>query len=244
MAYIYKYIHTFILIIFTINVSMAQNNNNNINTPKTQYPQYIVSGVLISYGIYSLFDETRQIDRKIRDLSVTELNGIRNHSDDFTQYIPAISVFALNACNIKGKHSWQNAAMIYAGSMAIVGTLVLPTKYTVKRLRPDESTRNSFPSGHTATAFASAEFLRREYSEVSPFIGIAGYALASYTGAMRIVNNRHWFSDVIAGAGIGILSTTLSYYIYENIIEPRGWNFAVTPLIDNSCMGISYSMVF
>ena len=239
-----RYIHTFILILFGINVSMAQNNCNITPAPKTNYPQYIVSGMLISYGIYSLFDKTRQVDHKIRDFSITKLNGIRNRSDDFTQYIPALSVYALNAFDIKGKHSWQNATIIYAGSMAFVGALVLPTKYTAKRLRPDNSSRNSFPSGHTATAFASAEFLRREYSDVSPLIGIAGYAIATYTGAMRIANNRHWLSDVVTGAGIGILSTTLSYCIYENVMEPRGWNFSVTPVIDNNSLGISYTMVF
>ena len=83
--------------------------------------------------------------------------------------------------------------------------------------RPDGSSYESFPSGHTAEAFASAEFLRQEYKDVSPWYGIAGYAAATATGALRIYNNKHWLSDVVAGAGIGIASTKLAYWIYPAI---------------------------
>lgn len=69
-------------------------------------------------------------------------------------------------------------------------------------------------SGHTATAFMGAELLRREFWGVSPWIGITGYAVAAGTGAFRMVNNRHWFTDVVAGVGIGILSVEAAYWLY------------------------------
>ena len=98
-----------------------------------------------------------------------------------------------------------------------MGVTVNVTKNLTKVERPDGSARNSFPSGHTATAFMGAELLRREYWNVSPWIGIAGYAVAAGTGFFRIYNNRHWLTDVLAGAGVGILSVQAAYWLYPAI---------------------------
>jgi membrane-associated phospholipid phosphatase len=84
-------------------------------------------------------------------------------------------------------------------------------------LRPDGSTYNSFPSGHTSTAFMGAQFMWEEYKDVSPWYGIAGYAVATTTGVLRLYNNRHWVSDVVTGAGIGMLSTKAAYWLYPKL---------------------------
>ena len=84
-------------------------------------------------------------------------------------------------------------------------------------MRPDGSTYNSFPSGHTATAFVGAEFMHQELGWHSPWYSFAGYTMATATGILRIANNRHWLGDVIAGAGIGMLTTKLSYLVAEKI---------------------------
>lgn len=88
-------------------------------------------------------------------------------------------------------------------------------KYGLGLLRPDNSRYNSFPSGHTFVVFTGAEILRREYGEDYPWIAVAGYTVAIIVGAMRIYNNRHWLGDVCAGAGLGILSTTLVYWALD-----------------------------
>jgi membrane-associated phospholipid phosphatase len=75
--------------------------------------------------------------------------------------------------------------------------------------RPDGSSYNS-SLGHTANAFASAEFLWQEYKDVSIWYGISGYIIASGTGVLRIYNNRHWLTDVAAGAGID--------FMYQNCV--------------------------
>jgi membrane-associated phospholipid phosphatase len=105
-------------------------------------------------------------------------------------------------------------------SNLVMGITVQSIKNITKVQRPEGFGKNAFPSGHTATAFAGAEFLRQEYKEVSPWYGIAGYAVATTTGILRMYNNMHWFRDVVAGAGFGILSTKLAYWL-EPIIANK-----------------------
>ena len=139
------------------------------------------------------------------------------HFEDWVQYAPAGGTYALKVGGVKGKHDYVDLTILTAMSYAFMAAGVNATKYTVKKLRPDGSTRNSFPSGHTATAFVGAELLRREYWDTSPWIGVAGYAVAGTTAFFRMYHNRHWFTDVIAGAGMGALSVQVAYWLYPVI---------------------------
>jgi len=98
-----------------------------------------------------------------------------------------------------------------------MGLTVETLKKSTHELRPDGSDYFSFPSGHTATAFMGAEMLYQEYKDVSIWYGISGYIIASGTGAFRVYNDRHWLTDIAAGAGIGILSTKAAYWLFPTI---------------------------
>jgi membrane-associated phospholipid phosphatase len=137
--------------------------------------------------------------------------------DDFSQYAPALSVYGLNALGTKGKHNLGDRTVILATSYIIMASTVVGLKKITRVQRPDGSSFDSWPSGHTATAFMGAEFLWQEYKDVSVWYGITGYAVAAGTGAFRIYNDRHWFTDVVAGAGIGILSTKIGYWVHPFI---------------------------
>jgi hypothetical protein len=89
-------------------------------------------------------------------------------------------------------------------------------------LRPDGSSHNSFPSGHTATAFMTAMMLSKEYGGENPWYSIAGFTISTVTGLTRMANNRHWLSDVLAGAGFGILSTETGYFLADLIFRDKG----------------------
>ena len=108
-----------------------------------------------------------------------------------------------------------------AFSAGIMAGAVNGIKYSVGRLRPDGSRYNSFPSGHTATAFMTASMLHKEYGWRSPLFSIGGYTAAAVTGVSRICNNRHWLSDVVAGAAIGIGSVELGYFLADLIFKER-----------------------
>ena len=75
------------------------------------------------------------------------------------------AVYGLNLCGVKGKHRIVDRSVILAMSYATMGILVNSMKFAFREKRPDSGARNSFPSGHTATAFMGAEFLYKEYKE-------------------------------------------------------------------------------
>jgi hypothetical protein len=84
----------------------------------------------------------------------------------------------------------------------ILGQLyVQAIKYTTQRERPDASNHHSFPSGHSASAFATAGVLQRHYGWK---VGVPATIVAGYVAASRVHDNRHYLSDVIFGAAMGI----------------------------------------
>ena len=141
--------------------------------------------------------------------------------DDYTQYVPLAATWSLKAAGVQGRSTWGELAVNNAFSALLMASMVNGLKYTVREWRPDHSTRNSFPSGHTATAFLCATILHKEYGMISPWYSIGGYTLAGLTGVTRQLNNRHWIGDVLVGAGIGILSADLGYFLSDLIFKPQ-----------------------
>ncbi|WP_395077326.1 phosphatase PAP2 family protein [Flavobacterium sp.] len=184
---------------------------------KFHYKQLIIPSALIAYGVIGLESDDLKLFNAIIKEEVNENIDSKITIDDFSQFAPAISVYALNFGGIKGKNNFKDRSIILATSYLLMGSSVYALKNTTKVERPDKSSFNSFPSGHTANAFAGAEFLWQEYRDVSIWYGISGYLVATGTGMFRIYNDRHWFTDVVAGAGIGILSTKIAYWIFPYI---------------------------
>lgn len=143
--------------------------------------------------------------------------------DNYTQFSGIALTVGLKMAGVEGRSSWPRLAASSLASYAVMAAFVNSIKYTTSEMRPDGSTRNSWPSGHTATAFAGATILHKEYGLTrSPWYSIAGYSVATATGVMRVLNNRHWISDVLSGAGIGILSTELAYGICDLLFKQKG----------------------
>lgn len=130
--------------------------------------------------------------------------------DDYIQFAPLATVYSLNAIGIKGKNNFGNRSAMAFKSILLNDLIVHNLKTGTKTDRPNGGAR-SFPSGHTSFAFAMAHFMHKEYGETSVWYSVAAYTCATAVGIMRVEKNAHWISDVVAGAGIGILSTELVY---------------------------------
>lgn len=184
-------------------------------------------------------------DDRFRSLRNHYLPVFRHHYDDYLQYSPAAAMLVLKAAGVKGRSSWGRMLSSDAFSVAIMAGVVNTLKHTISVMRPDGSNNHSFPSGHTATAFMTATMLSKEYGAHSPWISAGAYSVAAATGLSRMVNNKHWLSDVLVGAGIGILSVELGYFLADLIFKDKGiadgWETdepAFTPNYKPSFLGI------
>lgn len=203
----------------SLNDSIASNDTIKINRQqlKFNFKQLIIPTVLIGYGAIGLGnDQLELFNSSIRN-EVTEDIDKKISIDDITQYVPFATAFGLDVIGVHGKNNLKDKAIIGVTSAVIMSVTVFGLKKVTHVERPDNTTFNSFPSGHTANAFMGAELLYQEYKDKSIWFGLSGYAVATGTGLFRIYNNRHWLTDVVAGAGIGILSTKVAYWLYPTI---------------------------
>lgn len=179
-------------------------------------------------------------DSDFRRLRNGYSRSFRHDYDDWLQYAPAGAMVALKACGVRGRSSWGRMLVSDAFSAGLMAIGVNSLKYSCRVMRPDGSSRNSFPSGHTATAFMAATMLHKEYGHRSPWYSIGGYTVATITGVTRQLNNRHWMSDIMVGAGIGILATELGYFLADLIFKEKGLNVTETYSVYDRCRRPSF----
>lgn len=117
-------------------------------------------------------------------------------------------------------HNWPRFAVntIASVGVAYVGKTAL--KAIIKEERPDHSDNKSFPSGHTAMAFAAARSIDKEFRKESIWIPIAGYAAATAVGIERVAHDRHHWYDVVAGAAVGYGAAELTWYLSDKLLGP------------------------
>ncbi len=138
--------------------------------------------------------------------------------------VPLATAWTLKALGVESRS--KTCRMVTANALALVlsgGTVEL-LKQCTNELRPDGQNNHSFPSGHTALAFASAAILEREYGHLSPWITVGGYTAATATEWLRLRHNAHYVNDIFTGAGIGIVATNLAYFITDQIFGAEGIN--------------------
>jgi membrane-associated phospholipid phosphatase len=246
-----------IIIVFLLCLSILEVNGqnalidstSNLENNQFKYKSLLIPTVLIGYGVVGL------ISPALKDLNNSVKIEFRDHDDkkvnldDYTQYSPFLSVYALNALGIQGKNKFKDRTIVLATAYLIMGGSVNIIKKTSKVTRPDGSDTRSFPSGHTATAFMGAEFLHQEYKDVSAWYGITGYVVAAGTGLFRMSNEKHWLTDVATGAGIGILSTKIAYWVHPLIKktifkDTNKKNGIVMPFYNGREYGVGLSMTF
>lgn len=192
-------------------VSTARNSSFNYGEYSFRPKQLILPASLFTFGaLGTTLRPYKDFNEKVRD-KISDLRG--NHKtkvDNYIQYLPTATHLLLGLTRVRHKNSFVQRLSVDATSAISLTVLTNVMKSTFREKRPDSNSKNSFPSGHTATAFMGAELMRIEYG---PYWGIGGYSVATAVGLLRIYNERHWVNDVIAGAGIGILSARIGYWM-------------------------------
>lgn len=183
--------------------------------PKFTLKQTYIPGALMVSGVTTTVLFRRQLNLYIAAARNSHIPNFHTTLDDYLQYMPVPIAYGLDFLGLKSKNDLLNRSVILLKGEAVMFVAVHILKRTVRERRPDGDARTSFPSGHTAQAFAAAAFLTEEYKDRFRWMPYVAYGLASSVGMMRVANNRHYISDVIMGAGLGILSMKLSYWTHQ-----------------------------
>jgi len=167
--------------------------------------------------------------------------------DDYTRYVPLAQMYIADILGVEARNHWFDQTKNAAISLTLTNLITSGLKSSIEKMRPNFSNLNAFPSAHTANAFATATILFEEYKDTSPLLAYSGYAFAVTTGYLRIAQDKHWVSDVLMGAGIGILVTRLVYqldYLFDWNPFKNSRNVIVTPSVVNENIGVAFSLRF
>ena len=142
-------------------------------------------------------------------------------ADGWLQLLPYVADLGLALTGVPAENSFLDRTVECVISVAALTLITGTMKQFIESPRPIGDSR-SFPSGHTGRVFTGAELVRMEYGWGW---GAGAYAVAAAVGVMRMYNGAHWFSDVLAGAGIGILSAHIGRWL----LDPAKRLFYPTP---------------
>lgn len=225
--------------------SFGQQDTSALDVKNPLLPKLVVPATLILSGVLLTGSETE----KGWQTNIRKGLGDDYHfkADDYIQYIPYAQIYLGDIVGIKAKNHWfdQTKNIFLGGMVTLVVTHSL--KRGVGKERPDGSSNHSFSSGHTATAFLGSTILYHEYKESSLLYASSGFLFSTSTGGLRVMNNRHWVSDVLAGAGIGILVGNLIYHIepLKNFNPFKNTkNLTFSPVLDDKGFSFIASLQF
>jgi membrane-associated phospholipid phosphatase len=171
----------------------------------------MLGGISAGIGTVMVFDE--DIQHAIRRGRTNTLTNIFDNVQPLgNEYaIGIVGTFYLWGEVFKDPRAKSTALDSVAATGIASGVIVNATKYLVGRARPTDgkgaydfkpfSGHDSFLSGHTTEAFTLASVITEHYD--APWIKVVAYGLAGTVGYARLNNNRHWTSDVLAGAVVG-----------------------------------------
>lgn len=202
-----------------IRIDAVENVNINLTNPKESFfsRAWLPVGLSI-ISVDLMRDSTKYGLQKLARSFVADT--FRTHVDDYIHYAPILMMYTADLFKVPAKNTVWNQTKYLIISEAITSGIVWSLKIGLGIQRPNNGTYNAYPSGHTSQAFVQSQVLYNEFRETAPLLAASGHLFSIATGALRVLNNRHWVPDVLLGAGIGILVTNAVYYF-----EPlKNWN--------------------
>ncbi|RZK21538.1 MAG: phosphatase PAP2 family protein [Hymenobacter sp.] len=202
-----------------------------------------VPTLLIGYGSYTFngggFYTNQDAQRDIHRLFPSSKSRIA----DYLIFVPYLELGAVTLAGVQSRNDRLNVLLIIAKSEAIMLSSTFVVKALSHETRPDGSDNLSFPSGHTAQAFLAASIVHTEFRDKSQWYGVGAYAIATSVAGLRMIVDKHWQSDVVAGAGFGILSAHLAYLTHRNRWgrKPVGRDIGFAPTFFGSTPGLTFT---
>lgn len=179
---------------------------------------YILPSALLAYGwLKPAIPGIERLDDRIYESIQERHPDFKTSLDSYLQWAPSLSIYAMDLAGVKTRHGFRDHLLIDAGSILVAGGL----GYAMRRIGRNFDVYNKgdseFPSGHTTNAFRGAEIVRQELRHTHPAWSYSGYLMATAVGVLRLYNGQHYLTDVLAGAGLGILSTKLVYWVQRRM---------------------------
>ncbi len=240
-----KSIVFFILVILTFNISKVQAQvTDSIRTRNLVVKSILPISLITSGIIINNTNFEKQFQEDIRDRVGEDFS---TSLDSYLQYAPIAEMYIADLAGVKSKNHWFDQTKYLFISNVISSMITYGLKSSIYKTRPDNSENNSFPSGHTTVAFTNASVLYHEFNDSSTWLAYSGYVFSTTTATLRVLNNEHWLSDVIMGAGIGIIVTNLVYYFepfknFNPFLTSR--KFTLVPVVENNKYGAYFSYSF
>ncbi len=217
-----RYLYIVLLVFFHLHVN-GQIDSTAVKAPAHQKPflkQSIVPLSLIGAGLIINYSDGAIGKENLQEHINNAFPDFNTDIDDFLQYVPILTMYTADLFKVESKNDVFTQTKILFISAIATNAITFGLKYATNETRPNGENDLSFPSGHTSNAFMMATILFHEFKETKPVLAYSGFVFASATGALRVLNNAHWVSDVLVGAGIGIIVTDLVYRF-----EPlKDWN--------------------
>ncbi len=181
-------------------------------------PALIIPATFIIYGsLKPVINDISKLDNRIMSHVQEKYPAFHLNVADYLMWAPSASVYAMDALNVKTAHNFKQHLLLDAGSIVVTGALGFGMRIISRNIKSFNTDNTEFPSGHTANAFRGAEILHQELKQTNNLLSYSGYVVATAVGAFRIYGKEHYLSQVVAGAGLGILSTKLTYWVFDKI---------------------------
>jgi len=148
------------------------------------------------------------------------------------QFAGAVLTYAIGRATDRPTATYVGMDLLRA--QAVTGALTLVLKAAIRRERPDGSGNTSFPSGHASVTFATATVLGRYFGWR---VAIPSYVMAAYVAASRLQENKHYLSDVVAGASIG-------YIVGRTVMREGQPKYALVPVMQPHGAAVIVSRVW
>jgi membrane-associated phospholipid phosphatase len=219
-----SYISLIVLLALLQVDALANPDLDSVPAETAQKARYFKPAAIILPATFLVYGCLKPVIQGIEQLDTRIWEDIhKNHpdfytrADDYLQWVPSASIYLMDAFKVKTKHSFTEHLLIDAGSIIITGG----AGYVMRKISGNIEVYNThgtwFPSGHTANAFRGAEIVFQELKDSHRVLSYSGYLVASVVGVLRIYNKQHLLSEVLAGAGLGMLSTKLTYLVFDKV---------------------------